>query len=61
MTTAHQKALKKYRDKLIKKQITFNPDKDSDLIAAMDNDKQPLNSLVKRLLREYYSLKDQEI
>lgn len=52
------KAQKNYDSKVIRKQMTFNPDTESDLIKAIDFDKEKFAVLVKRLLRQHYKLTD---
>ena len=50
------KAIKRYEQKVTKKNISFNPDVESDLIKAIGSDKTAFSTLVKRLLRKHYNL-----
>ena len=45
-----------YERKMLKKTLRFSLINDTDLIDAINNDKQSLNSLAHALLREYYKL-----
>lgn len=50
------KAVKRYEQKVTKKNISLNPDIESDLIKAIESDKTAFSTLVKRLLRKHYNL-----
>ena len=45
-----------YERKMLKKTLRFNIINDADLIDAISDDKQSLNSLAHTLLREHYKL-----
>lgn len=49
-------AVKRYEQKVTKKNISFNPDVEADLIRAIENDKTAFSTLVKQLLRKHYKL-----
>lgn len=50
------RAQKNYTKKVSKRSVVLNKESDSELIQAIDNDDEPFNQLVKRLLNEYYNL-----
>ena len=45
-----------YHDKTVRKSLRFKLVEDADLIAAIDNDKEPLNKVVNKVLRNHYGL-----
>lgn len=50
------KAVKRYEQKVTKKNISLNPDIELDLIKAIESDKTAFGTLVKKLLRKHYNL-----
>lgn len=52
--TYTRKAIKNYDKKVIKKQIVLNPDIDSDLLEAIEQDDVAFSKRVKELLRGFY-------
>lgn len=52
--TYTRKAIKNYDKKVIKKQIVLNPDIDSDLLEAINQDDMAFSKRVKELLRDFY-------
>ena len=52
-----RKATDNHRKKLLTKSVTINKETESDLITAINADKeQSFNALVKQLLRQHYDL-----
>ena len=50
------KAVKRYEQKVTKKNISLNPDTELELIRAIERDKTAFSTLVKKLLRKHYNL-----
>lgn len=50
------RAQRNYAKKVSKRSVVLNKDNDAELIEAIDNDNEPFNQLVKRLLNEYYKI-----
>lgn len=60
-TPAQLRAVKQYERKVKKLQIVFNikDNKDeADLLEAIEADKEPFSTLVKRLLKDHYRVKN---
>lgn len=51
-----RRAIKAYEKGLVQKKLSLHKDKDKDIIDAIDNDKELLAPLIKRLLRDHYNL-----
>ena len=50
------RAIANYDKKMAQKKLRFDVEGDADLLEAINNDAQSLNSLVNKLLREHYKL-----
>lgn len=46
----------RYEQKLTRKNVIFKQDEDKRLLDAIEQDNEPFNSLVKRLLAEHYEI-----
>lgn len=54
--TAQQRASTKYVKKVRKPQVVINPDIDSELLDAIDNDDTTFSELCKQLLKQHYNI-----
>lgn len=57
-----RRAIKAYRERGVQKQITMNPRRNDEaqLLEAIGADKTPFSTLVKRLLKQHYKIKNDE-
>ena len=50
------RAIANYEKKVVKKAIIINPDSDSELLKAIENDNVPFGTRVKQLLKDFYKI-----
>ena len=50
------RAIANYEKKVVKKAVIINPDSDSELLKAIENDDTPFGTRVKQLLKEFYKI-----
>ena len=50
------RAIANYEKKVVKKAIIINPDSDSELLKAIENDNMAFGTRVKQLLKDFYKI-----
>ena len=50
------RAIADYEKKVVKKAIIINPDSDSELLKAIENDDTPFGTRVKQTLKDFYKI-----
>ena len=50
------RAIANYEKKVVKKAIIINPDSDSELLKAIENDSMAFGTRVKQLLKDFYKI-----
>ena len=50
------RAIANYEKKVVKKAVIINPDSDSELLKAIENDDMAFGTRVKQLLKEFYKI-----
>ena len=50
------RAIANYEKKIVKKAVIINPDSDSELLKAIENDDMAFGTRVKQLLKDFYKI-----
>ena len=50
------RAIANYEKKVVKKAVIINPDSDSELLKAIENDDMAFGTRVKQLLKDFYKI-----